>query len=114
MAGEPTTVTVDTPEKPLLQMTETAAAITEVRRRGLESRALTTLPLELRRQLLHALMAALPDSKNLKSNDVCMPVVPMFHANGWSLAFSTPMMASTGSGQNHFETNASGWSPRAP
>ena len=29
MAGEPTTVTVDTPEEPLLQMTETAAAITE-------------------------------------------------------------------------------------
>ena len=22
----------------------------------------------------------------------CMPVVPMFHANGWSLAFSTPLM----------------------
>ena len=29
MAGELTTVTVDTPEEPLLQMTETAAAITE-------------------------------------------------------------------------------------
>ena len=37
-------------------------------------------------------MAALPDSKNLSSRDVVMPVVPMFHANGWSLAFSTPMV----------------------
>ncbi len=25
----------------------------------------------------------------------CMPVVPMFHANGWSLAFSTPMVGAT-------------------
>ena len=37
----------------------------------------------------------LPDSKNLASADVCMPVVPMFHANGWSLAFSTPMVGAT-------------------
>jgi fatty-acyl-CoA synthase len=45
--------------------------------------------------VLHALMASLPDSKNLKSTDVCMPVVPIFHANGWSLAFSTPMVGAT-------------------
>jgi fatty-acyl-CoA synthase len=44
-----------------------------------------------RSNVLHAFMASLPDSKNLSSRDVCMPVVPMFHANGWSLAFSTPM-----------------------
>jgi fatty-acyl-CoA synthase len=48
-----------------------------------------------RSNVLHAFMAALPDSKNLKSNDVCLPVVPMFHANGWSLAFSTPMVGAT-------------------
>jgi fatty-acyl-CoA synthase len=48
-----------------------------------------------RSNVLHALMAALPDSKNLKSSDVCLPVVPMFHANGWSLAFSTPMVGAT-------------------
>jgi fatty-acyl-CoA synthase len=48
-----------------------------------------------RSNVLHALMAALPDSKNLRSGDVCMPVVPMFHANGWSLAFSTPMVGAT-------------------
>ncbi|MGD9769072.1 MAG: long-chain-fatty-acid--CoA ligase [Pseudolabrys sp.] len=48
-----------------------------------------------RSNVLHAFMAALPDSKGLRSNDVCMPVVPLFHANGWSLAFSTPMVGST-------------------
>ncbi len=48
-----------------------------------------------RSNVLHAFMAALPDSKNLTSSDVCMPVVPMFHANGWSLAFSTPMVGAT-------------------
>lgn len=44
-----------------------------------------------RSNILHAFMASLPDSKNISSRDVVMPVVPMFHANGWSLAFSTPM-----------------------
>jgi fatty-acyl-CoA synthase len=48
-----------------------------------------------RSNVLHALMAALPDSKNLSSMDVVMPVVPMFHANCWSLAFSTPMVGAT-------------------
>jgi len=45
-----------------------------------------------RSNVLHAFMASLPDSKGLSSRDVVMPVVPMFHANGWSLAFSTPMV----------------------
>jgi fatty-acyl-CoA synthase len=40
-------------------------------------------------------MASLPDSKNLASQDVCLPVVPFFHANGWSLAFSTPMVGAS-------------------
>jgi fatty-acyl-CoA synthase len=48
-----------------------------------------------RSNVLHAFMAALPDSKNLSSRDVCLPVVPMFHANGWSLAFSAPMTGCT-------------------
>ena len=48
-----------------------------------------------RSNVLHAMMAALPDSKGLSSRDVAMPVVPMFHANGWSLAFSTPMVGAT-------------------
>src|SRR5262245_24198887 len=45
-----------------------------------------------RSNVLHAFMASLPDAKNLSSRDVIMPVVPMFHANGWSLAFSSPLM----------------------
>jgi fatty-acyl-CoA synthase len=48
-----------------------------------------------RSNVLHSFMASLPDSKNLSARDVCMPVVPMFHANGWSLAFSTPMVGAT-------------------
>src|SRR5215510_9823803 len=45
-----------------------------------------------RSNVLHAFMASLPDSKNLSVRDVAMPVVPIFHANGWSLAFSTPLV----------------------
>ncbi|MGE0565980.1 MAG: long-chain-fatty-acid--CoA ligase, partial [Pseudolabrys sp.] len=48
-----------------------------------------------RSNVLHAFMASLPDSKNLAAADVCLPVVPFFHANGWSLAFSTPMVGAT-------------------
>ncbi len=48
-----------------------------------------------RSNVLHAFIAALPDSKDLKATDVCLPVVPFFHANGWSLAFSTPMVGAT-------------------
>jgi fatty-acyl-CoA synthase len=48
-----------------------------------------------RSNILHAFIAALPDSKNLASADTCMPVVPFFHANGWSLAFTTPMVGAT-------------------
>jgi fatty-acyl-CoA synthase len=48
-----------------------------------------------RSNVLHAFMASLPDAKNLSSLDVCMPVVPFFHANGWSLAFSTPMVGAS-------------------
>jgi len=35
--------------------------------------------------VLHALTVALPDVFNLSRRDVLMPVVPMFHANGWGL-----------------------------
>ena len=48
-----------------------------------------------RSNALHAYIAALPDSKGICSRDVVMPVVPMFHANCWSLAFSTPMVGAT-------------------
>jgi fatty-acyl-CoA synthase len=48
-----------------------------------------------RSNVLHAFMASLPDSKGLSSRDVVLPVVPMFHANGWSLAFSTPLVGAS-------------------
>jgi len=44
-----------------------------------------------RSNILHAMAAAMPDYLALASRDVVMPVVPLFHANSWSLAFSAPM-----------------------
>jgi len=44
-----------------------------------------------RSNVLHAFIASLPDAKNISSRDVVLATVPMFHANCWSLAFSTPM-----------------------
>jgi fatty-acyl-CoA synthase len=44
-----------------------------------------------RSNILHALAFSAPDMLGLSARDVVMPVVPMFHANGWSLAFSAPM-----------------------
>jgi fatty-acyl-CoA synthase len=44
-----------------------------------------------RSNVLHALTSNSADMLNLSSRDVVMPVVPLFHANGWSLAFSAPM-----------------------
>jgi acyl-CoA synthetase (AMP-forming)/AMP-acid ligase II len=45
-----------------------------------------------RSNVLHALAATSADGLGLSSRDVLMPVVPMFHANAWSLAFSGPMV----------------------
>ena len=44
-----------------------------------------------RSNVLHGLMCALGDAMALSSRDRVMPVVPMFHANAWSLAFSAPI-----------------------
>ncbi|MEX2518264.1 MAG: long-chain-fatty-acid--CoA ligase [Paracoccaceae bacterium] len=44
-----------------------------------------------RSNMLHALAASTPDCLNLSSRDVLMPVVPLFHANGWSLAYTAPL-----------------------
>jgi fatty-acyl-CoA synthase len=44
-----------------------------------------------RSNLLHSMAALFPDVVGLSSRDVVLPVVPMFHANGWSLVFSGPM-----------------------
>ncbi|MGH9809085.1 MAG: AMP-binding protein, partial [Terriglobia bacterium] len=48
-----------------------------------------------RSNVLDAFMAVQPDSMNLSSMDVCMSVVPMFHANGWGFPFATPMVGAT-------------------
>jgi acyl-CoA synthetase (AMP-forming)/AMP-acid ligase II len=44
-----------------------------------------------RSNVLHGLMCAQGDAMALSSRDVIMPVVPMFHANAWSIAFSAPI-----------------------
>ncbi|MEX3007189.1 long-chain-fatty-acid--CoA ligase [Hoeflea sp. TYP-13] len=45
-----------------------------------------------RSNVLHAMAVAQPDMLNLSSRDRMMPVVPLFHANGWSTAFLCPMV----------------------
>lgn len=44
-----------------------------------------------RSNVLHAMAVAAPDFMGLSSRDTVMPVVPLFHANSWSLAYSAPM-----------------------
>ncbi len=45
-----------------------------------------------RSNVLHAMIAALPDAMGVSSRDTILPVVPMFHANAWGLAQSGPMV----------------------
>src|SRR5262249_38687002 len=45
-----------------------------------------------RSNVLHSMMAAQPDAMGVCSRDVIMPVVPMFHANCWGLALTSPMV----------------------
>jgi fatty-acyl-CoA synthase len=48
-----------------------------------------------RSNVLHSMMAAMPDAFDLSVQDTIMPVVPFFHANGWSIAFTAPMVGCT-------------------
>src|SRR4029079_389822 len=48
-----------------------------------------------RSNVLHAFMAAMPDALSVASSDTILPVVPLFHANGWALAFAAPMAGAT-------------------
>ena len=48
-----------------------------------------------RSNVLHSLMAAQPDAMDVGARDVVMPVVPMFHANCWGLALTSPMTGAT-------------------
>jgi fatty-acyl-CoA synthase len=45
-----------------------------------------------RSDVLHSMIAAQPDAMGLCSRDIIMPVVPMFHANCWGLALTSPMV----------------------
>ncbi len=44
-----------------------------------------------RSNIIHALVCGHGDSLSFSSRETIMPVVPMFHANAWSIAFSAPM-----------------------
>lgn len=44
-----------------------------------------------RSNVLHAMMINQGDVLGVKSTDALLPVVPMFHANAWALAFACPM-----------------------
>ncbi|NNF81059.1 MAG: AMP-binding protein, partial [Rhizobiales bacterium] len=44
-----------------------------------------------RSNVLHGMATNMADALGFQSTDTVMPVVPMFHANAWSTAFSAPM-----------------------
>jgi fatty-acyl-CoA synthase len=48
-----------------------------------------------RSNVLHSMMAYAPDCMGVSSRDVILPVVPMFHANCWGLALTSPMVGAT-------------------
>jgi fatty-acyl-CoA synthase len=45
-----------------------------------------------RSNVLHAFIAGQADAMGLRAVDAVLPVVPMFHANAWALAFAAPMI----------------------
>ena len=45
-----------------------------------------------RSNVLHTMIAAMPDAMGVSAKDVILPVVPMFHANTWGLALTCPMV----------------------
>lgn len=48
-----------------------------------------------RSNVLHSMVACQPDMMNLSARDRMMPVVPLFHANGWATAFTCPLVGAT-------------------
>jgi fatty-acyl-CoA synthase len=48
-----------------------------------------------RSNVLHSMIASAPDAMGVSSRDVVLPVVPMFHANCWGLALTSPMQGAT-------------------
>ena len=47
-----------------------------------------------RSNVLHSMSLCNPDGIALSARSTILPVVPLFHANSWSIAFSAPMMGS--------------------
>ncbi|MCH7537252.1 MAG: long-chain-fatty-acid--CoA ligase [Proteobacteria bacterium] len=47
-----------------------------------------------RSTILHAYAGIAPDTLGLSSNDVVLPVVPLFHVNAWGIPYSTIMVGS--------------------
>jgi len=45
-----------------------------------------------RSNVLHSMIAAHADAMGVSSRDIILPVVPMFHANCWGLALTSPMI----------------------
>lgn len=45
-----------------------------------------------RSTVLHAFASIAPDVFGLSVRDVAMPIVPMFHVNGWGLVYSAPIV----------------------
>src|SRR5262249_23927966 len=45
-----------------------------------------------RSNVLHSMIASAPDAMGISFRDTVLPVVPMFHANCWGLALTTPMV----------------------
>jgi len=44
-----------------------------------------------RSNVIHCFMAGQADAQGLRNADTVLPIVPMFHANAWALAFACPM-----------------------
>ncbi len=44
-----------------------------------------------RSNVLHTMLALQPDAFGISSRDIVLPIVPLFHATGWGLAYSAPM-----------------------
>ena len=45
-----------------------------------------------RSTILHAYASMLPDGMGIASNDVVLPIVPMFHVNAWGNPYACPMV----------------------
>ena len=45
--------------------------------------------------VLHSFAFGLADTAALSENDICMPVVPMFHANAWGMPFAATWFGTT-------------------